>query len=75
MNYVVTTTQMKNSELRVVSLGVSLQTLMENAGKSCFDKINELVGGVSGKSFAVLCGKGNNGGDDESVRHNGKRCC
>ena len=34
--------------------------LMENAGKAIFDEINK---NISAKSFAVFCGKGNNGGD------------
>ena len=69
MSYIVTNLQMKNAEQKAVSLGVSLQTLMENAGKACFDKINELTEGVSGKSFVVLCGKGNNGGDGIVIAH------
>ncbi|MBI3195743.1 MAG: NAD(P)H-hydrate dehydratase [Ignavibacteriae bacterium] len=37
--------------------------LMENAGKSVVQKMNEHFGDLSGKLIYVLCGKGNNGGD------------
>ena len=42
------------------NFGIPVSTLMENTGKSIFDKIKE---NFSEKNFAVFCGKGNNGGD------------
>lgn len=63
MKYVVTNDQMNLAEKNAVAKGTPFIQLMRNAGVACFDKINELVGGVAGKSFVVLCGKGNNGGD------------
>ena len=63
MNFVVTTEQMKKAEENSEKNGVSRQKLMENAGEVCFRSINEFVGGVKGKNFVVLCGRGNNGGD------------
>jgi NAD(P)H-hydrate epimerase len=38
-------------------------TLMENAGRAFVDELQRHVGSVSGKNVAVVCGKGNNGGD------------
>jgi hydroxyethylthiazole kinase-like uncharacterized protein yjeF len=38
-------------------------TLMENAGRAFVDELQRRVGSVSGKNVAVVCGKGNNGGD------------
>ena len=63
MNFVVTTAQMKAAEEKSNQLGVSLSQLMENAGKACYDALNEFINGVKGKTFVVLCGRGNNGGD------------
>jgi len=37
--------------------------LMENAGRNAADQIEDFLGGVSGKSVAVVAGGGNNGGD------------
>src|SRR3990172_5669340 len=44
-------------------LGFSGLTLMENAGRGAAKVIGERFGPVKGKAFAILCGKGNNGGD------------
>src|ERR1700694_5719074 len=43
--------------------GVPSLQLMENAGKSVFDYLRESFGDVAVSHAAVLCGKGNNGGD------------
>ncbi len=37
--------------------------LMENAGRACVDRLENVLHGVAGKSVVVVCGKGNNGGD------------
>ena len=37
--------------------------LMENAGRSVADELEKACPGLSGKRVAVLCGRGNNGGD------------
>lgn len=59
MNFVVTTAQMKKAEENSGNKG----ELMKNAGKACFDAISGFIGGVKGKNFVVICGRGNNGGD------------
>jgi NAD(P)H-hydrate epimerase len=43
--------------------GVASLQLMDNAGRSVFDFIRSEYGDVAAKHSAVLCGKGNNGGD------------
>src|SRR3982074_3475921 len=43
--------------------GVPRLRLMENAGKSVFDYVRSSFGDVTASGAAVLCGKGNNGGD------------
>lgn len=58
---------LKAAEIRgleecAVESGVSMETLMENAGAACADFIQEKLS-VRDKSAVILCGKGNNGGD------------
>lgn len=43
--------------------GISAAQLMENAGKSVCDFLHARFGDHSRKAAAILCGKGNNGGD------------
>ena len=61
---VVTTEQMRDLERRSEAEGVTLSTLMENAGHAVASKARELLGGdVRGVQVCVLVGPGNNGGD------------
>src|SRR5713226_7895713 len=43
--------------------GIPSLQLMDNAGKSVFDFLRSAYGDVATSHAAVLCGKGNNGGD------------
>lgn len=43
--------------------GIPVETLMDRAGAAFFAEISKRVLTVRNKRFAVLCGKGNNGGD------------
>lgn len=43
--------------------GIASLTLMENAGAGVADVVEKRFGPVAGKTVAVFCGKGNNGGD------------
>lgn len=47
----------------ISGLGIPGLALMENAGRAFVDILAERVGEVRGRSVAVVCGKGNNGGD------------
>jgi hydroxyethylthiazole kinase-like uncharacterized protein yjeF len=48
--------------------GIPSILLMENAAHAVADAIKENSGGsVEGKSFTILCGKGNNGGDGAAL--------
>src|SRR3989442_15593086 len=44
-------------------LKIPSAVLMENAGAGVFRMIEKHFGSVAGRTFAVLCGKGSNGGD------------
>lgn len=50
-------------ELFIKQYGFSELTLMESAGRSVVESIQRNFGNLKNKSFVVLCGKGNNGGD------------
>ena len=43
--------------------GVSLESLMEQAGTAVAVEAEKLLHPLEGKRVAILCGKGNNGGD------------
>lgn len=48
--------------------GIPSIILMENAAHAAANAIKEKLGGsVAGKSFLILCGKGNNGGDGAAL--------
>ena len=44
-------------------LGVTVEELMENAGREVARAVVNLLGGSYGRRALVVCGKGNNGGD------------
>ena len=60
---IVTSDQMRELELRSEASGVSVDTLMENAGLAVAQKVRELLGYVNGLFITVLVGPGNNGSD------------
>ncbi len=65
---VVTARQMAELDRTAIQhYGIPSLVLMENAGRSCTDRIlrilEEKVGAPQEASVAVVCGKGNNGGD------------
>ncbi len=59
---VMTTTDMRVVELNTEYLGISLGTLMQQAGREIARVISESVD-ISEKKIAILCGTGGNGGD------------
>ena len=65
---IVTARQMAELDrVTIHTYGIPALVLMENAGRSCADRIirilEEKAGGSQEASVAVVCGKGNNGGD------------
>lgn len=60
---ILTPEQMREAENRVtIEAGISTHRLMENAGAAAARVIREEID-ILGKRCAVICGKGNNGGD------------
>lgn len=61
---IVTAAQMQLLDRRTISEAkVPGQTLMERAGAGVVAAMERAFGSLAGKSVAILCGKGNNGGD------------
>jgi len=60
---IVTADQVKEIENQAVNLGVSLETLMENAGNAVAVQVRQVLHSAVGKRVLVLVGPGNNGGD------------
>ncbi|AEG59048.1 bifunctional ADP-dependent NAD(P)H-hydrate dehydratase/NAD(P)H-hydrate epimerase [Desulforamulus ruminis] len=61
---VVTAAEMKKiDQLAVEQYGIPGIILMENAGLRAVEVIESLAGPIQGKTFTILVGKGNNGGD------------
>ena len=60
---VVTVAQMQALESASERVGVSTDTLMENAGLACGEFIRHHMGGASDRNVLVLIGPGNNGAD------------
>lgn len=59
---VLTAAEIRGLESCAVESGVSMETLMENAGAAVATAVTEKMD-VTGKKTVILCGKGNNGGD------------
>jgi len=61
---ILTAQQMREMDrLTVEQAGIPYPTLMETAGSRVVEAIISSYGEVAGKSFLIVCGKGNNGGD------------
>lgn len=62
MNEYITTQEMKDLEKRAVENGITIEALMENAGRAiAYNAEKEF--GVNGKKILAVAGRGNNGGD------------
>lgn len=59
---ILTAAEIRGLESCAVESGVSMETLMENAGAAVAAAVTEKMD-VTGKKTVILCGKGNNGGD------------
>jgi NAD(P)H-hydrate epimerase len=60
---IVTTRQMRDLEQASVRAGVSLDTLMENAGQAIAEALRDRLPSSSSGPALVLVGPGNNGAD------------
>ena len=68
MQKVLTAEEMREVDrLTTEKYGIPSILLMENAAHAAARIISEKIGGVKGKSFLILCGKGNNGGDGAAL--------
>jgi ADP-dependent NAD(P)H-hydrate dehydratase / NAD(P)H-hydrate epimerase len=68
MQKVLTAEEMREVDrLTTEKYGIPSILLMENAAHAAARIIAEKLGSVAGKSFLILCGKGNNGGDGASL--------
>ncbi len=63
MNPVLTAAEMREVDRRTIELGIPGIVLMENAGHRVAEFLLERFAPLSAHRIAVLCGKGNNGGD------------
>ena len=60
----VTSEQMRQIDRETIeNVGIPGPELMENSGRGIAEYILGLTGAGEGTSFAIICGKGNNGGD------------
>jgi len=60
---VLTAAQMREVDRRTSELGVPSQILMENAGDRVLEIMSQVYMPLREHRIAVICGKGNNGGD------------
>jgi ADP-dependent NAD(P)H-hydrate dehydratase / NAD(P)H-hydrate epimerase len=64
MRSLLTAQQMKEADAFAIRrCGIPSLLLMEHAGQSVIEEIERVYGNISGKSFLIVCGRGNNGGD------------
>ena len=68
---VLTAAEIRGLESCAVESGVSMETLMENAGAEVAAAVTEKMD-VTGKKTVILCGKGNNGGDGRGRKGDGR---
>jgi len=60
---VLTAAQMREVDRRTIELGIPGLVLMENAGHRVAELLAEKFAPLAAQRIAILCGKGNNGGD------------
>ncbi|MFO7884591.1 MAG: NAD(P)H-hydrate dehydratase [Desulfobacteraceae bacterium] len=56
-------TMQKIDREAIESFGIPGQVLMENAGRSAFEMLQDMVSDIGSKKICILAGRGNNGGD------------
>ena len=61
---VLNSSQMREADRRTITdIGIPSLVLMENAGRQVVAAVEAIHGELLGGHVAVLCGRGNNGGD------------
>jgi hydroxyethylthiazole kinase-like uncharacterized protein yjeF len=56
--------QMREADRRTIQdIGIGSLVLMENAGRQVVAAVESLYPDLADRSIAIVCGKGNNGGD------------
>jgi hydroxyethylthiazole kinase-like uncharacterized protein yjeF len=61
---VATSDEMRQLDMKTIEeIGLQGIVMMENAGRGVVDAIQNKYGKLKNKSFLIICGKGNNGGD------------
>src|SRR5205814_4281390 len=61
---VLNTAQMRDADRRTIDeIGIPSLVLMENAGRQAVAAMEAMYSDLSERQVAVLCGRGNNGGD------------
>jgi ADP-dependent NAD(P)H-hydrate dehydratase / NAD(P)H-hydrate epimerase len=60
---IVSVAQMQKAERDCSQFGISLEQLMQNAGKAVAEEVCRLAGDIRKQTILVLAGPGNNGGD------------
>ncbi|MEO6048880.1 MAG: NAD(P)H-hydrate epimerase, partial [Candidatus Kapaibacterium sp.] len=64
MKPILTAEEMRAADRRAIEeIGIPGPVLMENAARGASDMLSRMLGRLRGKRIAILCGKGNNGGD------------
>ncbi|MDB5034597.1 MAG: Bifunctional NAD(P)H-hydrate repair enzyme [Chlorobi bacterium] len=64
MTPILTAEEMRAADRRAIGeIGIPGPVLMENAARGATDMLSRMLGGLRGKRIAILCGRGNNGGD------------
>jgi NAD(P)H-hydrate epimerase len=54
---------MAEADARTIAAGTPVEVLMERAGRAVAWEVRRVLGSTYGRRVAVVCGKGNNGGD------------
>ena len=60
---VLTAAQMREIDRRTIEMGIPGLVLMENAGHRVVELLAQKFAPLAAQRIAILCGKGNNGGD------------
>ncbi|HEU5307021.1 MAG TPA: NAD(P)H-hydrate dehydratase [Acidimicrobiia bacterium] len=63
MDVVLTPEQMGAADRRTIAAGTPVEVLMDRAGRAVAWTVRRALPGAYGRRVAVVCGKGNNGGD------------